>query len=169
MYRIVSTTGAYSASGTLSANRDWAAAISTYYQPFETTKTGGMYNLASNSWSTTKTNLINGTGGPTARSNHTAVWTGSKMIVWGGIDDGPAGSCESGESSCNVTPDQGGSGSLYDPTTDTWTAMSTTNAPLARHNTSSVWTGQYFMLWGGMYKPTTSTRGYYSTGGYYAP
>ncbi len=28
------------------------------------------------------------TGGPTARSLHTAVWTGSDMLVWGGLDSG---------------------------------------------------------------------------------
>ena len=41
--------------------------------------TGGRYNPNTNSWTTTST-----TNAPTARSGHTAVWTGSEMIVWGG-------------------------------------------------------------------------------------
>src|SRR6185436_238044 len=47
--------------------------------------------------------------GPDPRSGHTAVWTGSVMIVWGG-----------------------NGGARYDPATDTWTATSTVNAPSAR-------------------------------------
>ena len=41
--------------------------------------TGGRYNPGTNSWTATST-----TNAPTARSSHTAVWTGSQMIVWGG-------------------------------------------------------------------------------------
>jgi hypothetical protein len=41
-----------------------------------------MYNPKTDSWSaTTPTNA------PASRSNHTAVWTGSSMIVWGGFDN----------------------------------------------------------------------------------
>jgi hypothetical protein len=40
--------------------------------------TGGQYNPIANSWTPTTT-----AGAPTARDAHTAVWTGSKMIVWG--------------------------------------------------------------------------------------
>jgi len=41
--------------------------------------TGGRYNPGTDSWTTTST-----TNAPTARADHTAVWTGSEMIVWGG-------------------------------------------------------------------------------------
>ena len=48
---------------------------------------------------------------------HTAVWTGSEMIVWGGV---------SSEQSLANT------GGRYDPVSDTWTgATSTVNAPTA--------------------------------------
>ena len=53
------------------------------------------------------------TNAPAARSVHTAVWTGSEMIVWGGDQ----------LSHCLDT------GGRYNPSTDTWTATSTTNAP----------------------------------------
>src|SRR5262249_73279 len=46
--------------------------------------TGGKYNPGTNSWTVTST-----TNAPTARSGHTAVWTGSQMIVWGGAAEGP--------------------------------------------------------------------------------
>jgi hypothetical protein len=40
---------------------------------------GGRYNPAANTWTAVTT-----TGAPAARELHTAVWTGSGMIVWGG-------------------------------------------------------------------------------------
>ena len=52
---------------------------------------------------------------PDPRRYHTAVWTGSEMIVWGG----------SGISGVLNT------GGRYNPSTDSWTATSPTNAPSA--------------------------------------
>jgi len=49
------------------------------------------------------------TNAPTARANHTAVWTGSEMIVWGGDGNGFS------------HLDNGG---RYNPITDSWTATS---------------------------------------------
>ena len=49
---------------------------------------------------------------PDRRSFHTAVWTGTEMIVWGGF----------GVSN---------TGGKYNPSTDSWTATSLTNAPSA--------------------------------------
>ena len=43
--------------------------------------TGGRYNPSTDSWTATST-----TNAPAARFYHTAVWTGSEMIVWGGYD-----------------------------------------------------------------------------------
>ncbi len=55
------------------------------------------------------------TGAPAGRYYHTAVWTGSEMVVWGGY----AGF---GFSYFNT-------GGRYNPSTDSWTPTSTTNAP----------------------------------------
>src|SRR5439155_1504719 len=41
--------------------------------------TGGRYDPGTDSWRATSTS-----NAPTARDHHTAVWTGSGMIVWGG-------------------------------------------------------------------------------------
>jgi len=72
----------------------------------------------------TSTNITNV---PSARYGHTAVWTGNEMIVWGGY------------SSLNrIFYNTGG---RYNPTTDSWTATSTTNAPSARSDHTAVWTG----------------------------
>jgi hypothetical protein len=41
---------------------------------------GGRYNPSGNSWM-----ALTASGAPAARSQHTAAWTGSEMLVWGGF------------------------------------------------------------------------------------
>src|SRR5439155_223039 len=91
-------------------------------------RNGGRYNPNTDSWIDTST-----TNAPTGRWGHTAVWTGSEMIVWGGLTGG--GSVNSG--------------GRYNPTTNTWTATSTTNAPTKRLEHTAVWTGSEMIVWGG--------------------
>lgn len=76
---------------------------------------------------------------PSPRSNHTAVWTGSKMIIWGGLGRTPVQSA--------ITLN---TGAIYDPTTDNWTPISTVNAPAARYLHTAVWTGGKMIVWGGL-------------------
>src|SRR5437879_7403774 len=90
--------------------------------------TGGRYNPSTDSW--TATSLTNA---PAARDYHTAVWTGSEMIVWGGF---------SGSSYLNT-------GGRYNPGTDSWTATSITNAPAGRDYHTAGCTGGDMTLWGG--------------------
>src|SRR5262245_9936956 len=71
-------------------------------------------------WTATST-----TNAPTARGLQTAVWTGSEMIVWGGLHN---------SSILNT-------GGRYNPSTDSWTATTTTNAPTGRQSHTAVWTG----------------------------
>ena len=40
-------------------------------------------------------------------------------------------------------------GGRYNPSTDTWIATSTTNAPTARDSHTAVWTGGEMIVWGG--------------------
>src|SRR5260370_39385691 len=91
--------------------------------------TGGRYNPGSDSWVATST-----TGAPTARELHTAVWTGSEMIVWGGFASGPS---------------YFNTGGRYDPSSGSWEATSTTGAPTAREIHTAVWTGSEMIVWGG--------------------
>jgi len=105
--------------------------------------TGGRYNPATDSWTATSTN-----NAPAARWSHTAVWTGSEMIVWGGV--APVGQYFN-------------TGGRYNPTTDSWTPTSITNAPTGRFRHHEVWTGNEMIIWGG------AGVGYYNTGGRYNP
>src|SRR5438034_8347126 len=71
--------------------------------------TGGRYNPGTDSWTATST-----TSAPAARERHTAVWTGSQMIVWGGV----------GSSVLNT-------GGRYNAGTASWTPTTTTSAAAA--------------------------------------
>jgi len=84
---------------------------------------------------------------PAGRYYHTALWTGSEMIVWGGRD---AGYLQTG--------------SRYNPATDSWTAtLVGANTPSARIDHVAVWTGSAMVVWGGY------NGGYLNTGSRYYP
>lgn len=122
-----------------------------YDGAYHVEQTGGRYNPSSDVWLPTST----GTSCPSARVGHTAVWTGSQMIVWGGgLYDG--------------TYHFEQTGGLYNPSSDTWVSTSTsTNCPAARAGHTAVWTGTQMVVWGGGWDDTT---GHYElTGGRYNP
>ncbi len=102
--------------------------------------TGGIYSPSTNLWTATTT-----TDAPSARIFHTAVWTGSEMVIWGG-DDG-------------TYTDTGG---RYNPSTDSWVSTSTTNAPSGRFCHTAVWTGSEMVIWGGDDGTYTDTGGRYN-------
>ncbi|MFK8012739.1 MAG: hypothetical protein AB8B80_11900, partial [Marinicellaceae bacterium] len=108
--------------------------------------TGSRYNPASNVW----TAISDGINVPSARSLHTAIWTGAEMIVWGGIDS---------DSLLN-------SGGRYNPLSDSWLATSTgVNVPSQRAYHTTVWTGEEMIIWGG----NNLNAGNINTGGRYNP
>lgn len=113
---------------------------------------GGFYNIAYDDWSPMAT-----TNAPSQRWEFSSVWTGEgsetynkKIIVWGGYNGTALGD-----------------GATYDPAANTWTTLSTVNAPSARKNPSGVWTGNKMFIWGGhsvsqsggVYDPFYSTWG----------
>jgi hypothetical protein len=111
-------------------------------------QSGGRYVPATDSW-TPMTNA----GAPEGRIFHTAVWTGTEMIVWGG------------ENSVGTKLNTGG---RYNPAGDTWAPTGTgTGLPEARRFAGSVWTGTEAIVWGGQgsvflnsggrYNPSTDT------------
>src|SRR5438094_958409 len=90
--------------------------------------TGGRYNPSTDSWTGTST-----IDGPSVRTLPKSVWTGSEMIVWGGV---------------NVSGLLN-TGGRYNPSTDSWTAASITGAPARRDCPTAVWTGSQMIVWGG--------------------
>src|ERR1039458_6285419 len=135
----VSTAGSTITIGAPSGSMVWGA-------PGDTTLIGAGYTeIAStpiNYWTATST-----TGAPSIRAYHTAVWTGSRMIVWGGY---------SGSAYLN-------DGGQYDPVANAWTATATSGAPSGRVYHTAVWTGSKMIVWGGNNGP------YLNDGGQYDP
>ena len=116
--------------------------------------TGGKYNPSTDSWTPTSV-----TNAPTGRENHTAVWTGSEMVVWGGdlYDNAPQ------------TLNTGG---VYEPALDSWTSTSGTDAPDARSYHTAIWTGSEMIVWGGYFYEFIDPyyyQHYVNTGGKYDP
>ena len=109
----------------------------TYTRPAIANPSG---SCSDETWTTIST-----TNAPAARASHTAVWTGSEMIVWGGY----------GGSYLNT-------GGRYDPSTDTWAAISTINAPAPRGGNTAVWTGGEMIVWGGDDGLSVNTGGKYN-------
>jgi N-acetylneuraminic acid mutarotase len=107
--------------------------------PIEGFNTGGRYDPVLDTWDATTLH-----GAPPPRESHTAVWTGSEMIVWGG-GHGIEGSTDTG--------------GRYDPSSDTWVPTSLVSAPHPRRYHTAVWTGSEMIVWGG--SPSTATGGRY--------
>lgn len=96
--------------------------------------TGIALGTLAGTWSTVADAPIQG------RQGHTAIWTGSEMIIWGG-EPGPAAIDD------NRTSD-GADGAAYDPSSDTWRLLP--RAPIkGRTLHAAVWTGREMVVWGG--------------------
>ncbi|MFQ5814196.1 MAG: hypothetical protein ACE5I2_13555, partial [Anaerolineae bacterium] len=106
---------------------------------------GGRYDPATDTW-----RPIYASEGLIPRHFHQAVWTGDRMIVWGGANDPQ--------------------GMSYDPDTGTWTPISTINAPVPTFQGAGIWTGEEMIVWGGCTTfTTTGCPSYVNTGGRYHP
>lgn len=88
----------------------------------------GAYDPTSGTWRQIDVGPLSG------RVEHTAVWTGSHMFVYGG------------------SPPGGGSGrhdgAVYDPGSDSWALLP--DPPIeGRYRHAAVWTGEAMIVWGG--------------------
>lgn len=90
---------------------------------------------------------------PGERENHSAVWTGTEMIIWGGH---------------NAQIVTLGTGARYNPTTNAWTPVSDVNAPEKRVLHTAVWTGMEMIVWGGL-GTGSGTDQFLNTGSRYNP
>lgn len=110
---------------------------------------GALYDPAANSWT-----AMSMTNAPSARTDQSMIWTGSKMVVWGGYDPNLGTNVQDG--------------GRYDPATNTWQTITTSGAPTARRYHSAAWVNSKMIIWGGsdsggevdtgkMYDPATDT------------
>lgn len=85
----------------------------------------------------------------TDRAGHSMLWTGNRVLVWGGRD-----------SSGNLR----GDGFLFDPVSGSLSQIATSGDPAAREFHTAVWTGSEMLVWGG-----NTVSGVANTGGRYDP
>ncbi len=106
---------------------------------------GGVYAFANDTWNATPT-----LGAPSGRNSHSAIWTGSEMIVWGGNNNlGPP----------NYSTNDG---ARLNPISLTWTPTTQLNAPQPRYQHVAVWTGTEMIIWGGINSTFVNTGGRYN-------
>jgi N-acetylneuraminic acid mutarotase len=89
---------------------------------------GERYNPSTNRWSP-----MSEVNAPSPRFYPEVIWTGTEMIVWGGMDE----------------EDYTKTGARYNPATDTWAPMATSGAPLVEFP-KTLWTGSKMLVWGGL-------------------
>ncbi|MEM7157847.1 MAG: hypothetical protein AAF799_33715 [Myxococcota bacterium] len=93
-------------------------------------------------------------GAPVGREDHSAIWTGQEMIVWGGETRGGG----------NQPLD---SGARYVPAEDRWAPISSVGVPDRRNDHTAVWTGTEMIVWGGNQRDEDSEL--LASGGRYDP
>jgi N-acetylneuraminic acid mutarotase len=110
------------------------------YDGVNALNTGGQFDPITNSWTSTTT-----TGAPEGRNTFAMVWTGSKVLIWGGC------TARTGAGSCKTSVNTGGQ---YDPSTNSWTTMTTTNAPSKRYWATGC--GRALKWWFGAARPVAA-------------
>jgi hypothetical protein len=100
--------------------------------------TGGRYDPAAKKWMPMST-----TGAPSARRAPYGVWTGSRVLFWGGVSAGhqPVGGAYS-----------------YDPIADKWTAAAVAGEPVAGLDPTVGWSGSILLVYGGRSGTTYTGR-----------
>ncbi|HMJ92156.1 MAG TPA: kelch repeat-containing protein, partial [Candidatus Acidoferrum sp.] len=132
----------------------WGGSAWYYHNPsgfgssiiYYPTNFGARYVPASDSWVALSTSTLSN------RTLHSAVWTGTQMIIWGGRDR---------------DYDALSNGARYNAAGNNWTSMTIPPAsgePGPRTSPSAVWTGDALIVWGGL-NGGTALR----SGGIYRP
>ena len=132
----------------------WGGAVTTL-EPALFHENGFRYIPGTDSWSPISV-------APGAKAWHSTVWTGDRMIVWGGSDH----ETEYGSSWLPITTDTGYG---YDPDGDEWTVLSDSNSLSRRQDHTAVWTGDTMIVWGGGNWTMPGGWASVGTGGRYDP
>jgi hypothetical protein len=130
---------------------------SVFYGEGMSVATASMFDPTANAWLP-----MNRSGEPLAREVPAQLWTGSRLLVWGGIAQTSDGTWVNHND-----------GALFDPVANRWTAMTSAGAPAARDPLDQVvWTGSRFVVWGGVQyggAPNAPTGPGLPNGGIYDP
>ncbi len=116
----------------------------TYYYVVDANNSAGTGSDSTEVSATPRWMTVATAGAPSAREIQSMNWTGSQVLIWGGLGVGAVV----------------GDGFRYDPVANSWSAMSSTSAPAARTGFARVWTGKQLLIWGGRDNTTTCVSGY---------
>ncbi len=118
---------------------------------------GAMLDPATATWTP-----ISADGAPCARSAAAGIWTGSRVVVWGGLArQSGAANLYCSKGTCDVAA----GGALYDPVTDRWEPMSDEGAPWPRAGATVMMADGAVVVFGG----TGTNARPVSSGGVYHP
>ena len=106
---------------------------------------GGVYSSSTLSWESIPALRVQFFS---PRQGHTAVWTESEMLIWGGRNQF----------------DQMNDGVAYNSTTEKWRLLSSDHNLSARTEHTAIWTGSEMLIWGGK-----GRNGFLSDGAAYDP
>ncbi len=110
---------------------------------------GAAYEPVSDTWRLISAAPIGG------RWQHTAVWTGATMIIWGGA---------ASDESLDALAD----GAIYDPASDSWSTLAP--SPIAARNEhAAFWVDGSMIIWGGHERTSGSSWAQFSDGAVYDP
>jgi N-acetylneuraminic acid mutarotase len=98
---------------------------------------GSRYDPVTGSWSAMTTQ-----GAPAGRRGAYGFWTGSRVLVYGGVN-------RAGASVATVE--------LYDPVNDSWSSAATKGAPTGRTDPTVGWSGSLLFVYGGSANPGGAT------------
>ncbi len=133
----------------------WGGFSAQSQQQSEWNYSGAIYNFAKKSWELIPApawwNPKNFTWESDPRQ--TIVWTGEKVLVFGGIDQK------------TLEP----LAAVFNPTSRSWSRMSSSSAPRRIGGHSAVWTGEKMLVWGGYAGDSDSAREISAEGAIYDP
>lgn len=108
---------------------------------------GSRYNPSTDSWSP-----MSNVNAPATRTFPAAVWTGSDMLIWGGLDSAYI------QFEGSLVYELSNTGGKYNPSTNTWASIS--GSPLSgRYRVPAVYGGGYMVIWGGTDGPNIFENG----------